>query len=118
MAGVIERRVDSVVKCRIKKDDKVKVVSGKEKGKMGKVLKVLRDKNRVVIENVNFVKRHTRPGGQTRQGGIVEKEASIHGSNIMLVCNKCINPVRIKMQRLEDGRMVRVCRKCGEFIDT
>jgi len=108
----------SMAKCRIKKDDKVKVIAGKEKSKMGKVLKVVRDKNRVVIENVNFVKRHTKPGGQTRQGGIIEKEASIHWSNVMLICSKCINPVRIKMQRLEDGKMVRVCSKCGEIIDT
>jgi large subunit ribosomal protein L24 len=108
----------STVKCRIKKDDKVKIIAGKEKGKMGKVLKVLRDKERVIIENVNLVKRHTKPRGQTRQGGIIEKEAPIHWSNVMLICNKCIDPVRIKMQRLEDGRMVRVCRKCGENIDT
>lgn len=108
----------ATAKCRIKKDDKVKVIAGKEKGKMGKILKVLRDKNRVIIENVNFVKCHTKPGGQTRQGGIVEKEASIHSSNVMLMCNKCINPVRIKMQRLEDGKSVRACRKCGEIIDT
>ena len=108
----------SSTKCRIKKDDKVKVVAGKEKGKMGKVLRVLRDKDRLIIENVNFVKRHSRPGGQTKQGGIIEKEASVHWSNVMLVCNKCINPVRIKMQRLEDGRLVRVCRKCGEIVDT
>jgi len=106
------------VKCRIKKDDKIRVIAGKEKGKMGKVLKVLRGKDRVIIENVNFVKRHTKPGGQTRQGGIIEKEAPIHWSNVMLMCNKCINPVRIKMQRLEDGRMVRVCKGCGEIIDT
>lgn len=108
----------ATAKCRIRKDDKVKVIAGKEKGKMGKVLKVLRDENRVIIENVNFVKRHTKPGGQTRQGGIIDKEASMHSSNVMLMCNKCINPVRIKMQRLEDGRMVRVCRKCGEIVDT
>jgi large subunit ribosomal protein L24 len=114
----MERRINSAVKCRIKKDDKVKVVSGKEKGKMGKVLKVLRDKNRVVVENVNFVKIHSRPGGQTRQGGIVEKEASLHWSNVMLMCSKCINPVRVKTQRLEDGKTVRVCRKCGELIDS
>lgn len=108
----------ATVKCRIKKDDKVKVIAGKEKGKMGKVLRVLRDKDRLIIENVNFVKRHTKPGGQTRQGGIIEKEASVHWSNVMLMCNKCINPVRIKLQRLEDGSKVRMCRKCGEIIDT
>jgi large subunit ribosomal protein L24 len=108
----------STEKCRIKKDDKVRVIAGKEKGKMGKVLRVFRDKDRIIIENVNFVKRHTKPGGQTRQGGIIEKEAPIHWSNVLLMCNKCITPVRIKMQRLEDGRMVRVCRKCGEIVDT
>lgn len=108
----------STVHCRIKKDDKVKVIAGKEKGKMGKVLKVLLGKKRLIIENVNFVKRHTKPSGQTRQGGIIEKEAAVHWSNVMLVCNKCINSVRIKMQRLEDGSMVRVCKKCGEVIDT
>ena len=104
--------------CRIKKDDKVRVVSGKEKGKIGKVLRVLRDKQRVIVENVNFVKRHTRPGGKSARGGIVEKEASLHLSNVMLMCDKCINPIRVKMQRLEDGKKVRVCGKCGEIIDT
>jgi large subunit ribosomal protein L24 len=108
----------ATAKCRIRKDDKVKVIAGKEKGKMGKVLRVFRHNDRIIIENVNFVKRHTKPGGQTRQGGIIEKEAPIHWSNVMLMCNKCINPVRIKMQRLEDGKSVRACRKCGEIIDT
>ena len=104
-------------KCRLKKDDKVKVINGKEKGKIGKVLKVLPAKERVIVENINFVKRHTRPGGQTPQGGIIEKEAPVHWSNLMLMCDKCINPVRVKMQRLEDGRNVRACPKCGEVID-
>lgn len=104
-------------RCRIKKDDKVRVIAGKEKGKMGKVLKVLHGKERVVVENVNFVKRHTRPGAQSRQGGIVEKEAPLHVSNLMLVCDKCIKPMRIKIQQLEDGRRVRVCGKCGEVVD-
>lgn len=104
-------------RCRIKKDDRVKVVAGKEKGKIGKVLKVLHDKERLIVENVNFVKCHTRPGGKTPRGGIIEKEASIQWSNLMLMCDKCINPIKVKMQRLEDGRKVRVCRKCGEIID-
>jgi large subunit ribosomal protein L24 len=104
-------------RCRIKRDDKVRVIAGKEKGKMGKVLKVLHGKERVVVENVNFVKRHTRPGAQSRQGGIVEKEAPLHVSNLMLVCDKCIKPMRIKIQQLEDGRRVRVCGKCGEVVD-
>ena len=104
-------------KCRLRKDDKVKVLTGKEKGKIGKVLRVLPEKERVIVENINFVKRHTRPGGTTPRGGILEKEAPVHWSNLMLVCNKCIKPIRTKMQRLEDGRNVRVCRKCGEIID-
>nr|HID59240.1 50S ribosomal protein L24 [Desulfobacterales bacterium] len=105
-------------KCRIKKDDKVIVIAGKEKGKIGKVLKVLRKKESVIIENVNFVKRHTKPGRQRSQGGIIEKEAPVHWSNVMLMCNKCINPIRIKMKILEDGRKVRFCYKCGEVIDS
>jgi large subunit ribosomal protein L24 len=108
----------SAGKCRIKKDDKVKILAGKENGKIGKVLKVLYDRERLIVENVNFVKRHTRPGGKTPRGGIIEKEASIHWSNVMLMCNKCINPIRVKVKRLEDGQQVRVCRKCGEIIDT
>lgn len=104
-------------RCSIKKDDRVKVVAGKEKGKIGKVLRVLHEKERLIVENVNFVKCHTRPGGKTPRGGIIEKEASIHWSNLMLMCDKCINPIRVKMQRLEDGKKVRVCRKCGEIID-
>jgi large subunit ribosomal protein L24 len=104
--------------CRIRKNDKVRVIAGKERGKIGKVLRVLHEKQRVIVENVNFVKRHTRPGGTARRGGIIEKEASIHWSNVMLMCDKCINPMRVKTQRLEDAKKVRVCRKCGEIIDT
>jgi large subunit ribosomal protein L24 len=104
-------------KCNIKKDDKVKVITGKDGGKIGKVLTVNRKKQRLLIENVNIIKKHTRPTAQKRQGGIVETEAPIHWSNVMLVCNKCVKPVRIKMQQLEDGKKVRVCRKCNEQID-
>ncbi len=104
-------------KCHIKKNDKVKVITGKDNGKIGKVIDVLEKKNRLLIENVNMVKRHTRPSAANKQGGIVEGEAAIHWSNVMLMCNKCIAPVRIKMQRLEDGKKVRVCRKCNEIID-
>ncbi len=113
-----EKRSMTGKACRIKKDDKVKVIAGKEKGKIGKVLKVNHKHERVLVENVNFVKCHTKPGAQSRQGGIIEKEAPVHWSNLMLMCDKCINPIRIKMQYLEDGRRVRVCRKCGEVIDT
>jgi large subunit ribosomal protein L24 len=105
-------------KCNIKKNDKVKVLTGKDRGKIGKVLKVDRKKQRILVENINIVKRHTRPTAQNRQGGILESEAPVHSSNVMLMCNKCIKPVRIKMQLLDDGKKVRVCRKCNEQIDT
>lgn len=104
-------------KCHIKKDDKVKVIAGKDKDKIGKVLKVIRKSDRILVENVNIVKRHSRPNAQNKQGGIVESEAPIHFSNVILMCNKCLAPVRVKMQRLEDGKKLRVCRKCDEIID-
>ena len=101
----------------IKKNDKVVVRSGKEKGKIGSVLKVDSERGHVIVEKVNIVKRHTRPGGANAQGGIVEKEAPIRISNVMLVCTKCAEPSRIGKKVLEDGSKVRVCKKCGEFID-
>ena len=104
-------------RCLIKKDDKVKVIAGKDKGKIGKVLKVVKKKNRILVENINMVKRHSRPSAKNKQGGIVEGEAAIPRSNVMLVCNKCITPVRMRTQRLEDGKKIRVCRKCNEAID-
>ena len=102
---------------KIKKDDKVKVITGKDKGKVGKVLKVNGKKNRLLVENINVVKRHTKPNAQNRQGGILESEALIHWSNVMLMCNKCIEPVRVKTKTLDDGKKVRICRKCSEIID-
>jgi len=104
-------------KCPFKKEDKVKIIAGKDKGKIGKVLRVIRKKNRILVENINIVKRHTRPSATNRQGGIIEGEAPIHWANAMLMCNKCVKPVRIKMQRLEDGKKVRVCRECNEIMD-
>ena len=104
-------------RCLLKKDDKVKVIAGKDKGKIGKILQVNRKKNRVLVENINFVKRHTRAGGANRQGGIIEGEALIHWSNVMLMCNKCLNPARVQMKTLEDGKKMRFCRSCGEVMD-
>jgi len=104
-------------KCSLKKDDKVKIIAGKDKGKIGKVLKVDRKKQRILVENINIIKRHTRPTAQNRQGGILESEAPLNWSNAMLMCNKCVKPVRTKTQRLDDGKKVRVCRKCNEQID-
>jgi len=104
-------------KCYIKKEDKVKVIAGKDKGKIGKVLKVNRKKSRVLVEKINIVKRHSKPTATNKQGGIVEKEMPIQWSNVMVMCNKCVTPARVKMQRLEDGKKIRVCVKCGEALD-
>jgi large subunit ribosomal protein L24 len=101
----------------LKKDDKVKVIAGRDKGKIGKILKVNRDKERVLVESINMVKRHSKPSARNRQGGILEMEAPIHWSNVQLMCPKCVKPGRIQMRRLEDGKKVRVCRKCKEIID-
>jgi large subunit ribosomal protein L24 len=103
--------------CPLKKDDKVKILTGKDRGKVGKILKVNRKKQRVVVENINMVKRHSRPTATNRQGGIIESEAPIHWSNVMLMCNKCVNPARVRMKHLDDGKKVRVCQKCAEIID-
>ena len=104
-------------KLHIKKNDQVKVIAGKEKGKTGRVIEVLPKKECVLVEKVNFVKRHTRPGGKTRQGGILEKESPVHISNVMIVCNKCNSPVRIGRKILEEGKGARYCKKCGELLD-
>jgi len=101
----------------LKKNDLVIVIAGKEKGKSGRILKVFPRKNRALIEKVNFIKKHTRPSGQTRQGGIVEREAPIHVSNVMVICEKCNLPIRVGKKILDDGKKVRVCKKCGELLD-
>ncbi|PIQ96433.1 MAG: 50S ribosomal protein L24 [Nitrospinae bacterium CG11_big_fil_rev_8_21_14_0_20_56_8] len=105
------------VKLHLKKDDIVQVVAGKERGKKGKVLALLADEGRVTIEKLNMLKRHMKGDGKTRQPGIVEKEGKIHISNVLVVCDKCGKGVRIKRKKLDDGKRVRVCRKCGEVID-
>ena len=99
----------------VHKKDKVLVLAGKNRGKQGEVVEILTDAQRVIVSKVNFVKRHMRPT-QTQPGGIREKEASIHLSNVMLVCKKCDRAMRPKMDRLSDGTKVRLCRKCGEMI--
>jgi large subunit ribosomal protein L24 len=104
-------------KYHIKKNDTVMVVAGKEKGKTGKVLRILPKKDRAVVEKVNFIKRHMRPGAHSRQGGIVEKENPINISNLMLVCGKCTDPTRVGRRVLEDGSRVRYCKKCDEIIE-
>jgi large subunit ribosomal protein L24 len=106
-----------MAKQSIKRNDTVEVIAGKEKGKRGKVLIVLREKQRVIVERVNFIKRHQRPTQKVRQGGIIEREGSLHVSNVMLVCGKCNLPTRTGVQTLGDGRRVRVCKRCNELVD-
>ena len=107
----------SPYKVYLKKDDIVQVVSGKEKGKKGKVLDIIPDRWRVKIEKLNMVKRHLKGDGKTRQAGIVEKEGTIHISNVLVWCDKCGKGVRIKRKKLEDGKRVRICQKCEEVMD-
>lgn len=101
----------------IKKGDSVVIISGKEKGKRGKVLHVSPQNNRAIIEALNMVTHHERPSQTNPQGGRVQKEAPIHASNIMLICGKCGKPTRIGRRVLEDGSKVRVCKKCSEIVD-
>jgi large subunit ribosomal protein L24 len=103
--------------ARIKKNDTVMVIAGKERGKVGKVLRVLPQENRAVVERLNLVKRHVKPRGPQSPGGIVEKEAPIHLSNIMPMCEKCNAPVRVGVRRLDDNTKSRLCRRCGELLD-
>ena len=102
---------------QIRKNDSVMVIVGKERGKTGKVLRVMPDEEAVIIERVNLVKRHTKPRGPQQPGGIVEKEASIHASNIMIMCDHCNAPVRVGHKLLGDGKKIRICRRCGEALD-
>jgi large subunit ribosomal protein L24 len=103
----------------IRKNDKVKVLSGKEKGRQGKVLKVFKEKETALVERLNFVKRHTRAGGKAGQhGGIVEKEAPIRLTKLMLVCPKCSKATRSGVRVLDDGSRVRYCKKCNEQIES
>jgi large subunit ribosomal protein L24 len=100
------------------KNDMVKVISGKYRNKTGKVLKVYPDTDRVIVEGVGMIKRHTKPSRKHPQGGIVEKEAPIHVSNLMVICKKCNQPTRVGHKYLEDGSKVRVCKNsdCGEIL--
>jgi large subunit ribosomal protein L24 len=102
---------------KIRKNDTVLVITGKDKGKKGKVRFALPKDKRVLVEGVNFIKRHARARGQARQAGIIEREAPIHVSNVMLLCSKCNHPSRVGFRFLENGKKVRACHSCHEIID-
>jgi large subunit ribosomal protein L24 len=102
---------------KIRKNDTVLVTIGKDNGKKGKVRRVIPKKGTVIVEGVNMIKRHARARGAARQAGIIELEAPIDISNVMLVCNKCSKPVRIGFSIQNDGSRIRACHSCGELID-
>jgi len=102
---------------RIKKDDNVLVIAGKDRGKSGKVRLVYTTENRLLVDGVNMAKKHSKARGQVKQAGIIEREAPIQASNVMLLCSKCGKPTRLGDRRLADGKKVRVCKSCGEVID-
>lgn len=105
-------------KVLLRKNDQVLVIAGRDKGKIGKVLKVFPEKNRAIVEKINFVKEFIRPDrSRNIQGGIMEKEAPIHISNLMIYCSECAQGVRIKKKRLEDGSSIRVCHKCETSLE-
>jgi large subunit ribosomal protein L24 len=113
-----QKKAVAPVPGHIKKDDFVRVIAGKDRGKQGKVLRVFPQESRLTIERVNMIKRHTRPTQQMQQGGgIIQREGKLHLSNVMLVCSKCERGVRIGHRVLDDGKKVRVCRRCGEAFD-
>jgi len=101
------------VKVHVRKKDTVMVISGKDKGKIGEVLSVMPKTGKVVVKGVNIVSKHTKPNKANMQGGIVQKEAAIFSSKVMLYCNNCKNVTRISHKILDDGTKVRVCKKCG-----
>jgi large subunit ribosomal protein L24 len=107
----------AVTKLHVKKDDQVMIIAGKDKGKSGKILRVLPDKGRVLVENLNMIKRHTRPSQRNNTGGIIEKEAPIAISNVQLLCQGCNKPVRTGIRTLEDGSKARFCKKCNEIVN-
>jgi large subunit ribosomal protein L24 len=111
------RRRVYMSKMRIKKGDMVRVISGRDKGKEGKVLRRIPTRNMLLIEGVNVVTKHSRPSQKNPQGGILRQEAPIHADKVMLVCPACGGAARVSRAFLEDGRKVRLCKKCGEIVD-
>lgn len=103
--------------CHVKKDDQVELIAGKDKGRVGKVLRVDPKAGKAIVAKVNMVKRHTKPTPANQQGGIIEKEALVHLSNLKIICPKCSKTVRIGRKVLDDGTKVRSCKKCGESVD-
>jgi large subunit ribosomal protein L24 len=107
----------NTAKSNVRKNDQVIVTAGKELGKKGKVLKVYPKKQQVIVEGLNFIKKAQRPSQRSQKGGIIEMEAPIHISNVLVICSRCSQPTRIGRSQLQDGKRIRVCKKCGELLD-
>jgi len=106
------------VRMNLRKNDTVQVIAGRDAGKQGKVLKILREKNRVIVQGVGFIKKHTRPNPQRNvKGGIAEREAPILASNVMIVCGECNKRTRIGHKVMGDGKKARICRRCQGVLD-
>ena len=104
-------------KVHVKKGDTVFVLSGKDREQKGKVLQVLPDENKIIVEGVNITTHHTKPHSRNQQGGIIKKESPIHASNVLLICPKCGKPTKIGKKLLDDGQKARVCKKCSVVLD-
>ena len=116
--AIARRKPAEPVRIDLKKEDTVKVISGRDRGKTGRVLQVDRETGRVLVEHVMMIKRHTRPNPQKQiKGGVVEREAPLHASNVQVVCPECGKATRIGRRVLGDGRKVRICRKCEGVVD-
>ncbi len=110
--------VTEKVRTNLKKNDLVEVIAGKDAGKQGKILRVIPEKNRVVVQGVGFIKKHTKPNPQRNvKGGIAEREAAIHASNVMIMCGECGKRTRIGHKLLGDGKKARICRRCEGVLD-
>ncbi|MDR3629267.1 MAG: 50S ribosomal protein L24 [Desulfocapsaceae bacterium] len=105
-------------KTYLKKNDQVEIIAGKDKGRVGKILRVLPDSSQAVVERINMVKRHMKPREMNQQGQIIEKEAPIHVSNLQLICPECTKTGRIGKKVLEDGTKVRFCKSCGGSVES
>ncbi len=106
------------VGLRLRRNDQVLVIAGRDRGKRGKVLRILPERNRAIVERINMIKRHTRPNPtQNIKGGVIEREGSINISTLMVVCNECDRPTRPRHKHLNDGRKVRICHHCEGVID-
>ena len=104
-------------KMSFKKGDYVLVISGDDKGKKGKIVSIFPKKMQVIVESVNFLKKHTKPTQNVPQGGVIKQEGALHISNIKLICNRCNKPTTVKREKIKEGKRVRVCKKCKEIID-